>query len=86
MERDQGQVGLGLELALEYASRYPLGRWRDEAEYIAAQFLEADSQFRDLVRARDLYRDVINRYPVGDFAAAAQDRLRYIDRHFFQIR
>ncbi len=86
MERDQGQVGVGLDLAAEYTSRYPQGRWRDEAEFIAAQFLEADSPFRDIARARDLYRDVVSRYPVGDFAAAARGRLQYIERHFFQIR
>ncbi len=86
MERDQSQVGVALDLAAEYLSRYPSGRWRDEAEYTAARLLEADSPFRDIAKARDLYGDVVSSYPVGAFAAPARDRLQYIERHFYQIR
>ncbi len=86
MERAQGQVGVGLDLAGEYASRFPSGQWLDEVEFIAAQLLEADSPFRDIARARDLYRNIVATYPVGDFAAPARDRLQYIERHFFQVR
>lgn len=86
MERDQGQVGVGLSLAAEYLSRYPAGAWRDEAAFIAAGFLEADSPFRDIARARDLYRQIVALDPVSDFAAASQARLQYIERHFYQVR
>jgi len=86
MERDAGQVGVGLDLAAEYLSRYPEGQWRDEVAFIAAQFREADSPFRDIARARDLYRQIVADSPVGGFAAAAQERLQYIERHFFQVR
>ena len=86
MERDLGQVGIGLELVSEYSGRYPQGKWRDEAEFIAAQLLEAESQFRDLARARDLYQDIVTNQPESAFAGQAQDRVHYIDRHFFQVR
>ena len=86
MERDQAQVGVGLDLAAEYLSRYPAGMWRDEAAFIAAQFLEADSPFRDIARARELYKQIVALDPTSDFAAASQVRLQYIERHFFQVR
>jgi hypothetical protein len=86
MERDLNQVGIGLDLATHYLARWPEGKWMDEVEFTAAQLLEADSAFRDIVRARDLYRDIVATYPVGDFAGPARERLQYIERHFLQVR
>ncbi|HVO38956.1 MAG TPA: hypothetical protein VMV03_08005 [Spirochaetia bacterium] len=86
MERDRREVGVGIDLASEYAQRYPAGAWRDEADFILAQLLEADSQFRDIARARALYRGILDRHPESVFAPPARDRVEYIDRHFFQIR
>jgi hypothetical protein len=80
------QIGVGLELAGEYAKRYPDGKWRDEIDFLAAQLLEADSPFRDISRARDIYQGILRRFPESAFADPARDRLQYIERHFFQVR
>ncbi len=86
MERARSEVGIGLDLAAEYAKRFPQGQWRDEADYLTAQMLEADSAFRDIARARDLYAGILTSYPESAFADAARQRLQYIDRHFIQVR
>ena len=85
-ERERQEAGLGIDLATEYLTRYPDGKWRDEADFILAQLLENDSQFRDLPRARATYKEILIRFPESPFAAAAQQRIAYIDRHFFEIR
>jgi hypothetical protein len=86
MEKEKGEIGVGLDLAVEYATRFPAGRWRDEAEFLAAELLEADSSFRDIPRSRELYRDILATFPESGFAGAARDRLAYIERHFYQVR
>ncbi|MGA2765702.1 MAG: outer membrane protein assembly factor BamD [Spirochaetia bacterium] len=85
-EREKQEVGLGIDLATEYLSRYPDGKWRDEADYLLARLLEADSQFRDIARARGTYKEILDRFPESAFAADAKRRIEYIDRHFFQVR
>jgi len=86
LEKEKQEVGLGIDLASEYLSRYPEGTWRDEADYLLAQMLELDSPFRDIARARVTYREILDLYPESLFASRARDRIEYIDRHFFQIR
>ena len=86
MEKEKGETGVALDLAGEYTTRYPDGKWRDEATFLAAQILEADSRHRDISRARDLYLDVVQSYPEGAFASPARERLLYLERHFFEVR
>jgi len=86
MEANRGEIGLGLDLAGEYVARYPNGRWRDEVGFLTANLLEGDSQFRDIARARDLYRGILADNPESAFAAAAREHLSYIERHFYQVR
>ncbi len=77
---------MALDLAGEYVKRFPDGAWRDEADYLSAQLLEADSSFRDIARARGLYSGIVTGRPESAFADAARQRLLYIDRHFIQVR
>ncbi|HET6451982.1 MAG TPA: hypothetical protein VFI08_11760 [Spirochaetia bacterium] len=86
MEKAHGEVGMALDLASEYVTRYPSGSWRDEADFLTAQLLEADSAFRDIARARQLYSAILTDHPESTFADAARQRVLYIDRHFYQIR
>jgi tetratricopeptide (TPR) repeat protein len=86
MEKARSEIGMALDLAGEYVKRFPDGAWRDEADYLSAQLLEADSPFRDIARARDLYVGILSGHPESIFADAARQRLQYIDRHFIQVR
>jgi TolA-binding protein len=84
--RAQGDVGLGMDLLSEYGRRYPKGKRLDEATFVTAQLLEADSPFRDLKRSRDLYAALLREFPESSRAAEAAERLRYLNEHFFTIR
>ena len=84
--RKQGDAGLGIDLLAEYGRRYPEGDRRDEVAFVTAQLLEAESPFRDLKRARDLYEALLRQFPESAHAAEAAERLRYLDRHFFTVR
>jgi len=86
MEKGRAETGLALDLAAEYVRRFPSGTWRDEADFLSAQLLEADSQFRDLARARQLYLVILSDHPESPFADTARRRVQYIDRHFFDVR
>ncbi len=84
--RTGGDVGLGIDLLSEYGRRYPEGGRMDQAAFVTAQLLEADSPFRDLKRSRDLYAALLREFPESGHAAEAAERLRYLDQHFFTIR
>jgi tetratricopeptide (TPR) repeat protein len=86
MEKSRSEIGMALDLAGEYVKRFPEGKWRDEADYLSAQLLEAESQFRDIARARELYSGILSDHPESAFADSARQRLHYIDRHFIQVR
>ena len=85
-QMENREIGVGLELVAEYMRRYPQGDGVDEAEVLQAQMLEADSPARDIAKARDLYRAVLQDYPESAFAGLARDRLRYLEQHFFLVR
>jgi tetratricopeptide (TPR) repeat protein len=81
-----GRYAVALEAFQEYMRRYPAGRELDEICFLLAQLLEAESPFRDLRGARDLYHRVYEDFPESPLAAPAQVRRDYLNRHFFQIR
>jgi TolA-binding protein len=84
--RRQGDAGLGIDLLAEYGRRYPGGERLDEAVFVTAQLLEADSAFRDLKRSRDLYAALLAQFPESAHAAEAAERLRWLDQHIFIVR
>ena len=68
MERDKSEIGVGMDLAQEYTARFPSGAWIDEAQFLLAQFLEADSSFRDIARSRGTYDELLKTHPESPFA------------------
>jgi hypothetical protein len=86
LQQRAGVPGVGLDLAAEYAGRYPQGLFRDEAEWLAGQLYEAESPLRDIARARSLYRGLLSTWPESAFAEKARERVRYIEEHFITVR
>ncbi|MBN1835700.1 MAG: tetratricopeptide repeat protein [Spirochaetales bacterium] len=83
---ERGRAPLAMRLLQEFERRYPLGRGLDEVLYRMAQLYESESALRDLEAARDTYRRVYDDWPESPFSELAYGRLRYLQRHFFEIR
>ncbi len=85
-QKERGDIGVGLALMAEYVKRYPKGTRWDEAYFLLAQFLEADSPYRDIARAKEIYTMILSTFPESKFASPSRDRLRYIEQHFYYVR
>ena len=86
LQKERGRYGPAFALLEEYLKRYPAGASRDEVYFLLGQLFEADSPYRDLLKARDSYRRVYDEFPESLFAADSYGRLRYLERHFFHIQ
>ncbi len=85
-QMEKGEVGVALDLLAEYTRRYPRGADFDEACFLTAQLLEKDSAYRDIPRARELYRRILEEFPESLFAGSSRERLRYLEQHFYYVR
>ncbi len=85
-QMEKGEVGVALDLLAEYTRRYSQGTGIDEARFLTAQLLERDSAYRDIPRARELYRGILAEFPESRFAGSSRERLRYIEQHFYYVR
>jgi hypothetical protein len=85
-QMERGDVGVGLDLLAEYEKRYPRGAGLAEVRYLTALFLEKNSAYRDIQRARELYKEILEEFPESRFAGPSRERLRYIEQHFYYVR
>jgi len=85
-QKERGDIGVGLALMAEYIKRYPNGARWDEAYFLLAQFLEADSPYRDIARAKEIYTMILGTFPESKYASPSRERLRYIEQHFYYVR
>ncbi len=85
-QMEKGEAGVALDLLAEYTRRYPQGADLDEVRFLTAQLLEKDSAYRDIPRARELYRGILAEFPESRFAGSSRERLRYIEQHFYYVR
>lgn len=58
----------------------------DRLLFRLAQLLEETGPQRDLRRARGLYGELVDGYPLSRYWSEARSRIEYLDRHFFFIR
>jgi hypothetical protein len=75
-----------VEALEQYLERYPDGTLRDEAYYRLARIYEGDSPYRDLESAREYYELLYESFPESVYADRAEERLNYLDRHFFLVQ
>lgn len=54
--------------------------------YRLAQLYEGDETVRDIRRARQLYQRLVDTYPFSEYYRSADERIRFLNRHFFYIR
>jgi hypothetical protein len=83
-EFDVGRVEQALALLDAMRQRFPLGT--DEAWWLYGQLLEANSPSRDIRLALEYYRRLVREYPQSNRVGAAQQRIAYLERYYFNIR
>jgi TolA-binding protein len=81
---EAGRPADALDILDQYRAAYPGGS--DEAYWLYGQALEANSPSRDIRRALDYYRRLVNEYPQSTRYDAARQRIAYLERFFFNIR
>ena len=64
----------------------PGERRLDEAYYLMGQIYEAGRDLEDLKEAKRAYTRVINDFPDSPFYSSAEERIRYLNRHFFYLQ
>ena len=83
-EFDAGRVEQALAVLDLMKQRYPLGT--DEALWLYAQLLEANSPRRDIRLALEYYRLLVSEYPQSNRVSDARTRIAYLERFYFNIR
>ena len=83
-EFDAGRVEQALQILDIMRIHYPMGS--DEAWWLYAQLLEANSPSRDIRLSLEYYRKLIDEYPLSRRVPEAQRRVSYLERFFFNIR
>ena len=83
---ESGDGEAALELLERFQSRYPRSSRMDELFYQLARLYEGEGALRDLPRSRDMYLAVSRGFPESPLSAAAEQRVRYLERHFLHIR
>jgi hypothetical protein len=83
-EQEGGHIPEALALLDRFRERFPLGS--DEAWWLYGQLLEAPGPNRDIRRALEFYRRLVNEYPQSKRCEDAKKRIAYLERFYFNIR
>jgi len=85
-QKRAGYYGTALNLLNYYIEKYPENDDLDWVFFNYGQIYEKSSQLRDIQKARNYYKKVTEEYPLSPYWSMARERLKYLERHFFQIR
>jgi len=83
-EFDDGRVEQALGILDLMMQRFPNGT--DEAWWLYAQLLEANSPSRDIKLALEYYRRIVEEYPQSNRVGDARGRIAYLERFYINIR
>ena len=83
-EFDAGHVEQAIGTLDLMRQRFPNGT--DEAWWLYAQLLEANSLSRDIKLALEYYRRLVEEYPQSNRAGDARGRIAYLERFYINIR
>lgn len=84
----EGQAGYDSQSLsiLEKLDQIDNGSRRPEWLYRLASYLEKPGPDRDLDRAAALYQEVISDWPLTDWRDLSEERLLWLQRHYFRVR
>jgi hypothetical protein len=83
-EYDAGRVDSALSILDQLKQQFAV--LTDEALWLYAQLLEANSPNRDIRLALEYYRILIREYPQSPRVPEAQQRISYLERYYFNLR
>jgi tetratricopeptide (TPR) repeat protein len=83
-EYDAGHIAAALTALNQFKEKFPGGS--DEAWWLYAQALEANSPERDVRLALDYYRRLVREYPQSARYDDAVKRIAYLERFYFTIQ
>jgi tetratricopeptide (TPR) repeat protein len=83
-EHDAGKVADALATLEKFRERFPLGS--DEAWWLYGQLLEKAGPDRDVKKALEYYRRLVDEYPQSKRGEDAKRRIAYLERFYFNIR
>lgn len=81
---EKKQYAVALELLNQMNTLYPAGT--DEALWLMGQIFETQGPHRDIKKAYDTYKRLLEEFPTSSRYDEAQRRMRYIERFYFNIR
>ncbi|MDR0784512.1 MAG: hypothetical protein LBE74_01330 [Treponema sp.] len=73
-----------LEVLDRFRERFPAGN--DEAWWLYARTLEANGPTKDVKSARYYYQRLVTEFPLSSHWSEAQNRIKYLDRYYFNIQ
>ncbi len=82
----RGHLKSAAELLKALLLRYPDNERTDWTNYTLGAIYESPGQFRDLQKAKYYYRVVMQDFPSSSYWEKAEERIKYIDRNFLNIR
>jgi hypothetical protein len=83
-EYNAGRIVQALAVMDRFRQRFPAGT--DEAWWLLGQLLEANSPARDIRLALEYYRRLVREFPQSQRVPAAQRRIAYLGRFYFNIQ
>lgn len=84
---EQGDVADALRFLETYVNSFTGDdEWRAALLMVLARMYETDPEVRNMRKALALYNRVIDDFPLSGYREEAQERGRYINRHFIEIR
>ncbi|MDR1411440.1 MAG: tetratricopeptide repeat protein, partial [Spirochaetaceae bacterium] len=81
---EAGRFPEALDALDEFRLNFPLGS--DEAWWLYGQLLESAGPRRDIRKALEYYRRLIQEYPQSPRCDDARRRIAYLERFYFNIR
>lgn len=73
-----------LDVLDQFRERFPVGN--DEAWWLYARIFETNGPTRDVKSARYYYQRLVNEFPLSSYWTDAQNRIKYLDRYYFNIQ
>jgi hypothetical protein len=68
----------------QFRERFPAGN--DEAWWLYARIFETNGPTKDVKSSRYYYQRLINEFPLSPHWTDAQNRIKYLDRYYFNIQ